>query len=450
MSRKILIIEDEQSLGFALQHFFHNKGYTVRVCSDGSQGCAAIKKGAFDVILTDLRLPLKNGFAVLQKAREISPEAAVIMMTAYADIKDAVQAIQLGAYDYLTKPFSNDEVELVIDRYFELQNLRNEVSDLRQQVEVRNQFAEIIGSSQPMQDVFDRMQVVAATDAPVLILGESGTGKELVANGIHQLSVRNKERLIKINCAAIPATLFEAELFGHERGAFTGAHQARAGKLEHADHGTIFFDEVAEVPLSLQAKLLRALEEGCITRLGSNDPIPVDIRAIYATSRNLRELIESKQFREDLYYRINVVTITIPPLRSRSDDIPHLIEHFSKYYAAKTGKHSITYAPEAFDALLAYSYPGNVRELKHAIESAVVFAQNGNITVDNLPEWITQDARDDSCFPDGTNLADGIKVVEQHYIRKALRESGGNRMEAARLLGISRKTLWVKLREYGL
>lgn len=450
MKKTILLIEDEPTMRLGLQHFLASRGFAVTVCSDGEEGCKALANNAFDLIITDLKLPRKNGFEVLARAREVAPQSGVVMMTAFADVKDAVQAIKDGAFDYVAKPFSNDELTILVDRFFAFRKLETEVQQLRRRLGECPGAGGFIGESTAMKAVFDRIEAVAGTDAPVLILGESGTGKELVANAVHELSARNDGPFVKINCAAIPENLFESELFGYEKGAFTGATETRKGKFAAACGGTIFFDEIAEVPMPLQPKLLRALEEKLITRLGTHQPTKVNVRSMYATSRNLKELVAAGAFREDLYYRINVVPIMLPPLRERLEDVPYLVDFFVKTYAEQFNRGVLTVANDAYSALLAYRYPGNVRELKHAIERAVIFAKNGVVELGHLPEEIISSLGGTPCLKGVQTLEESVKCMEKTRIMKALEETSGKKQDAARLLGIGRKALWKKMKDYGI
>ncbi len=430
-----------------MSHFLSQQGYRVSLCVDGREGMEAIKKGNYDLVVTDIRLPHCDGFEILRTVKSLYPDKGVILITAYADIKDAVQAIKDGAFDYIAKPFSNEELLITIDRFFKFQSLENEVTLLRERLKTRESFADIIGASPAMKTVFDRISSVANTDVPVLIEGESGTGKELVANAIHNLSYRKDKPFVKINCAAIPEHLFESELFGHEKGAFTGATQMRKGKFEYASSGTIFFDEIGDIPLHLQPKLLRVIEDNCITRLGSNTTITVDVRTIYATSKNLKELVQEGKFREELYYRINVVPIYIPPLRKRKEDIPYLIDHFLSYFREKFNK-DVRLSQQAYHALLNYHWPGNVRELKHAIERAVVLCRDGTIGIEDIPEEVAGFGA--PCLSDELTLEERLRCFEREIIHRALQESGGKKTEAAKRLGISRKVLWKKMKDYGI
>lgn len=431
-----------------MNHFLASQGYSVSLCADGREGMKAVKEGNFDLVITDIKLPCHDGFEILRSVRSGSPDKGIILITAYADVKGAVQAIKEGAFDYIAKPFSNEELLITIDRFFKFQSLENEVTFLRETLKKQDNFADIIGASPVMKAVFDRISSVVNIDVPVLIEGESGTGKELVASAIHNLSLRKDKPFVKINCAAIPENLFESELFGHERGAFTGATEMRKGKFEFAGGGTIFFDEIGDIPLMLQPKLLRVIEDHAITRLGGNNTITVDVRTIYATSKNLKDLIKDGRFREELYYRINVVPITQPPLRERKEDIPYLIDHFLKYFREKFDKKEVRLSQAAYNAILLYHWPGNIRELKHAVERGIVLSNNGVIGIEDLPEEIAGTGI--PCLSDKFTFEESLRCFEREMIKRALKDTGGRKGDAARRLGISRKVLWKKMKDYGI
>ncbi len=447
---KILIIEDEPTMRLGMRHFLSSSGFTVKPCEDGAEGISAIEKGKFDLVITDLKLPKYDGLTILKHVKATTPETGVIIITAYADVKTAVQAIKDGAFDYIAKPFSNEELLITIERFLKFRNLEAELSSLKESISERVSFEGFIGVSPSIKDVFDRILSIAKTDVPVIIQGESGTGKELVANAIHSLSLRKDKPCIKINCAAIPENLFESELFGHEKGAFTGATEMRKGKFEITDGGSIFFDEIGDMPLGLQAKLLRVLEDHTVIRLGGNTPIKVDARCIYATSKNLKDCITTGKFREDLFYRINVIPVVIPPLRERREDMPCLIEHFLKYFGEKHSKPELKAAPSAYEALVSYNYPGNVREMKHTIERAVLLSKNGLIDLKNLPDEFLAPKTENILLANNLSLHENIMSIEKQVIYNALKESGGKKIEASKKLGISRKVLWKKLKEYKL
>ncbi|MDH4163914.1 MAG: sigma-54 dependent transcriptional regulator [Nitrospirota bacterium] len=446
--KRVLIVEDDPTMRLGMSHFLAYQGYGVDARADGREGLHALETAAYDLVITDLKLPHADGFAVLEKARAGSPPPGVIMITGHAEIKTAVQAIKNGAFDYLAKPFSNEELLISVERFFNYRKLEEEVVFLKETLREKTEFENFIGISAAMKDVFGRIGSVAGTDVPVLIQGESGTGKELAANALHRLSPRAGKPFIKINCAAIPESLFESELFGYEKGAFTGAVEARKGKFEYAGGGTIFFDEIGDIPLSLQPKLLRVLEDGIITRLGSNVPLKADVRGLFATSKNLKERIAAGTFREDLYYRINVVPIVLPPLQDRGEDIPCLIDHFLANFRTKYDKAGLSLSVSAYNALLAHRYSGNVRELKHAIERAVILAKNGVINIEHLPEEVAGGAAAMPCVSEDLSLDSSIKCFEKQKIIAALKETGGKKMDAAKRLGITRKVLWKKIKEY--
>ncbi len=451
MEKRILVIEDDPSMRLGMSHFLTYQGYQLTVCEDGREGLNAVARGGFALIITDLKLPYHDGFEILERARAASPAPGVVIITGHADVKSAVHAMKSGAFDYIAKPFSNEELLIIVERFFNFQKLEDEVAILKETLREKTGFDEIVGESPAMRLVFDRISVVAGTDVPVLILGESGTGKELVANAVHRMSKRNAKPFIKINCAAIPDTLFESELFGYEKGAFTGATETRKGKFEFANGGSIFFDEIGDIPLSLQPRLLRVLEDGVITRLGSNVPIRVSVRGIYATSKNLREAIASGAFREDLFYRINVVPISIPPLRERREDIPYFIDHYLKSFKERYGRPDITMSCSAYEALLSFNYIGNVRELKHAVERAVILSKNSaSIELIHLPDEIAGQAGVYHCTTENLSLEESVRRFERQRILNALNETNGKKIEAAQKLSISRKVLWKKLKEYNI
>lgn len=449
MKEKILIVEDDPAMRIGMSHFLRSSGYSVKSVEDGLEALSLIDSEFFDIAIVDLKLPGIDGLSLLRHIKTNSPQTGVIMITAFAEVKTAVQAIKDGAFDYLAKPFSNEELLLVIERFLKFRSLETEVKHLKEIIRKTENFEGIVGISCQMREIFDKIEAIAKADVSVLIQGESGTGKELIANAIQKRSLRKDKPYIKINCAAIPETLFESELFGYEKGAFTGANETRQGKFELANGGTIFFDEIADMPMSLQAKLLRVIEDGIIYRLGGKEPIKIDVRCIYATSKNIKELIKAEKFREDLFYRINVVPIVIPPLRERKEDIPFLIEYFLKFFSEKYSKSNIKISSTAYEALLSYHYPGNVRELKHAIERAVLLSKDGVIDIKHLPEeFLPASSIREDCLINRLNLRDCVENFERALIVKALKECNWKKTEAAKRLGISRKALWEKMKIY--
>jgi DNA-binding NtrC family response regulator len=449
---RILLIEDERSMRIGLLHALKADGYKVKATASGQEGVNLIAADEFDLVITDLRLPDMDGIQVLKTVMEVAPDTGVIIITGFADVKTAVKAMREGAYDYLAKPFDPDELLLVIGRFVKHRELESENVRLKEELGEFKHFEQIVGNSPSMRSVFERIAIVAKTDSSVMIYGESGTGKELAANALHNLSPRKDKSFVKLNCAAIPDTLIESELFGHEKGSFTGAIQRRKGKFEVADGGTIFLDEIGDLPLALQAKLLRVLENRTFERLGGNEPITVDVRTIYATSRNLKEEVKAGRFREDLYYRLNVMPMTLPPLRERKEDIPLLVNHFLDLYAKKIGRSGLTVSSAAMDRFLSYAFPGNVRELKHAVEMAAMFCGGSVIDPRCLPNEIRGEEFEQSLSKaDGDDLpvTERVRAFERELITQALQESEGKKQETARKLGISRGTLWRKLKEHG-
>ncbi len=450
---KILLIEDEPSMRLGIAYTLENAGYQVASVEHGQEGITLFEKQAFDLVITDLRLPGANGIEVLKAVKSISTDTGVILITAFAEVSTAVEAMREGAYDYISKPFEPDELLIVIERFIKQRHLEIENVRLKEALKKREEFERMIGISPPMQALFDTIRTVAQTDSSVMIYGESGTGKELVADAVHKLSERKKGPLIKINCAAIPETLLESELFGHEKGAFTSADRRRKGKFEIADGGSIFLDEIGDIPLTIQAKLLRVLEEHTFERIGGNERITVNVRTIFATKKKLRQEVAAGKFREDFFYRINVLPVTLPTLRERREDIPLLVEHFLKRFSRKMKKEPPAISPPAKEKLLAYDYPGNVRELVHAIEMATIFCKDKTIGLYCLPEEIRHD-REKVAKPiyvwDNLPLAECVRAFEKEVILRVLDEIGGEKKKAAQKLGISRETLWRKLKDHNI
>src|SRR3954470_9216369 len=453
----ILLVDDEPDFRVLVGDALRDAGHRVSLASNGAEGLTSISSNVFDVMICDIRLPKVDGLTLFRRVRQESPRTDVILITAHAAVADAVAALKEGAYDYLTKPFDVDEIILQMERIGVQRALKRELEQARAELSQRRNGAggggagAIIGRSPPMLRLADRIETIAQSDAPVLITGESGTGKELVARTLHERSTRRGKAFIAVNCAAFPETLLEAELFGHERGAFTGAVKRRDGRFKAADGGTLLLDEVAEVPLPAQAKLLRVLQEGTVEPLGTNEITRVDVRIISATHRNLRERIREGKFREDLYSRLNVLDIEIPPLRERRGDLPLLLQYFLNKFTPP-GKAAPSIAPRAWAVLSQYHYPGNVREFAHAVEHAVVLAGGGEIDVEHLPAGITGTLDGTTSSPGGNlrSLAAAMKEFEHEYLLRALAQSNGKKMKAAEILGISRKNLWEKLRLHGI
>jgi len=451
----ILIVEDRESLAQMLSQALTGAGYQVVWAKDGREGIAKLREGKIDLVVTDLKLPHKSGLDVLHAVKEQNSLVPVIVMTAYGSIETAVKAVKEGAYDFIAKPFDPDHLLLQIEKALEKQRLVTENMILKEDFTNQLRFPKIIGKTAAMTQVVEQMRKVAPGKTTVLIGGESGTGKELFARAIHMLSPRQDKTFVAINCAAIPRDLLESELFGHERGAFTGAVGKKIGKFELADKGTIFLDEIGEMDLSLQAKLLRVLEEEEMMRVGGTVKVKIDVRVVAATNRDLMQLIQQKTFREDLYYRLNVFPIFIPPLRDRREDIPALVDHFISYYSKEMKKEVKKISPEAMDLLMTHPWTGNVRELQNAIERAIILSDGNELLPDHF--GLKPKAQGDLSLRDITiegtlqEVSDHVtRIVESKLIRKVLNETGGNKTRAAEILQVSYKTLLTKIKDYGL
>ena len=439
---KILVVDDEAIVRESLGDWLKDADYQVFTAESGHEALKVIEREKPVIMIADLVMPSMDGIELMKRAKARQPGIEVIIITAYASIPTAITAMKEGAYDYIEKPFCPERAELLVKKLAEHQELIEENLSLRQRLEDRYHFENIITKSSKMQRLIELIKVVGKSNATVLITGESGTGKELVARATHSQSSRHNKPFIAVSCAALPESLLESELFGHEKGSFTGAYTQKKGKFEFANGGTIFLDEVGEMSANIQVHLLRVLEEKEFTRVGGNEPIRVDLRVISATNKDLRKAIEKQEFREDLYYRLNVVNIELPPLRERKEDIPLLAEHFLNKFAADNRKEVTGFSPDAMEFLLGYDWPGNVRELENAIERAVILAKDSLITVADLPQENLSLVRLAST---GKNL----KEVEKNHVLNVLRKTGGNYSEAARILGISRMTLYNKAKEYG-
>jgi two-component system response regulator AtoC len=439
---KVLIVDDEAIVREALSDWLQDIGYQVFTAENGYKALEVIEEEKPGIMIADLVMPGMDGIELMKRAKAEQPKIEVIIITAYASIPTAINAMKEGAYDYIEKPFCPERAELLVKKLAEHQELIEENFSLRQKLEDRYRFENIIAKSSKMQRVIEVIKVVAKSNATVLITGDSGTGKELVARAIHSQSDRRNKPFVAVSCAALPESLLESELFGHEKGSFTGAYAQKKGKFEFANGGTLFLDEIGEMSANIQVHLLRVLEEKEFTRVGGNEPIKVDVRVISATNKDLRKAIEKQEFREDLYYRLNVVNIELPPLRERKEDIPLLAEHFLHKFAMENRKNITEFSPGAMELLLAYDWPGNVRELENAIERAIILSKDGSITTANLPQ---ENLPPMSSGSTGKNL----KAVEKNHILNVLRQTGENYSEAARILGVSRMTLYNKVKEYG-
>jgi two-component system NtrC family response regulator len=448
----ILLIDDEEAQLQSLKSYLTRRDYKIFTALSGPQGYEIAKNKTIDLVLTDYRMPEWNGLAVIKKIKELNPEIDVVVMTAYGSLEDAVEIMKAGAYDYLTKPVDLNELENLIQRVEEKRLLLAENRILRQQLQEKFKFDAIVSQSGEIEEVLNTAARVASSKSTVLIRGESGTGKELFARAIHFASPRKDQSFIVVNVAALPETIIESELFGHERGAFTGAAQQRIGRFEQAHKGTLFIDEVGDIPPSIQVKLLRAIQFGQFERLGGNNTIPVDVRIIAATHRDLEQMIKSSEFREDLYYRLNVISINIPPLHRRKTDIPVLADHFINKYARENSKDLKGITREALDQLMKYDFPGNVRELENMIEHAVVLCRSEYITVQDLPSHLHSQAA--KAILDPYHLEQGYEIklhaFEKEMITEALKQSEGNQSAAARLLGMTERHLRSRLEKLGM
>ena len=469
MAARILVADDEDSLRWVLEKGLRGVGYDVTSVKDGEEAVRVFEAQPFDLVFLDVRMPGLDGLTALERIRDLRPDVYVIVMTAHGSMDTAIKAMQRGAYDYLNKPFDLDEVLLLSERALAASRLTQEVARLRTGLAEVREFSALIGRHPRMQDVYKTIGRIAGTDVTVLLRGESGTGKELVARAIHHYSRRSGRPFVAVSCAAIPGTLLESEMVGHERGAFTDAKERRLGKFELAHGGTLYLDEIGDTPVDLQTKLLRALQERTIERVGGHESIAIDVRVLAATNRDLEALMKEGRFREDLYYRLNVVTVNLPPLRERRRDIPLLVEHFLAKHVEELGERGV--APEALDRLVGYDWPGNVRELENVVQRAMVMATAGVILPEHLPigpvsaaASVAVDATLEEIIErklmecvrglrerSSANLYDlVVGLVEKPLLRAVLRETSGNQVRAAQILGINRNTLRKKLTEHGI
>ncbi|PYN93002.1 MAG: hypothetical protein DMD91_31200 [Candidatus Rokuibacteriota bacterium] len=435
----LLIADDDEVARDLLAEALGREGYRVRVAANGEECLHLAETEPFDMAMVDLRMPDLDGLAVLKRLATSQPDLPVVILTAFAAIETAIGAVNAGAYDYLSKPFRMEEIKLVVRRALEARRLARENLQIRQELKSRLGYDELVGQSHQMAEIYKLIARVANLDTTVLIQGETGTGKELVARAIHEASSRAQRPFVVVDCAALPEALFESELFGHERGAFTGAVTARRGLLETSAGGTCFLDEIGELPAPLQAKLLRALQERAIRRVGGNEPIPVNVRIVAATNRDIRKLVAEGTFREDLFYRLDVVTIAMPPLRERATDIPLLAQHFLEKFADAAGRPVKRLSPEALALLSAYHWPGNVRELENLIERAVALSSAETLLPDDFPPQLHEEPARAPRLPAAHMTLDDVK---RWYVNKVLEEAGGNKLRAAELLGIDRRTLY--------
>jgi two-component system response regulator HydG len=441
---RILVVDDEVNARTALVELLRDEGYAVESAADGFKALGKLEETTPDVVVTDLKMPGMDGIELLGRVRERAPDVAVIVMTAFGEVETAVKAMRAGARDYLTKPVNLEELSLVVTREIEQRRLRAEAGLLRERLAERYSFSNIVGSSAPMQEVFKTVSQISGARASVLITGESGTGKELIAAAIHERSPRAKGPFVKLHCAALAESLLESELFGHERGSFTGAQARRDGRFFQANGGTLFLDEIGEISPAVQVKLLRFLQEREFERVGGNETISVDVRVIAATNRNLQQMVAEGKFREDLYYRLNVINLEMPALRARPSDVPLLASHFLRKYAAENGKTLDGFSADALERLAGYSWPGNVRELENVVERAVVLARGRELTGAELPpNLVPAKERGGVQIPGAT-----MEEIERYAITKTLESTGGSTSAAADILGISVRKIQYKLHEY--
>ena len=455
LKKRLLIIDDEKNMRHMLSSLLEKSGYRVDTASDGYEGLQVIEQKKYDYIICDLKMPRMGGLEFIKSSRKSIGDATLIMMSAYGNIDTAIEAMKLGAYDYISKPFKTDEVLLTLKKAEERERLKNENIHLKkriQKIEENYNFGNMVAKSKAMQSIFQLANKAAQYNTTVLIFGESGTGKELIAKGIHFTGKRSKMPFIAINCGGIPENLLESELFGYKKGAFTGADRDKKGLFEDADHGTIFLDEIGEMPPFLQVKLLRALQEREIRPIGGSKTKRIDVRVIAATAKNLGDGIKTGIFREDLFYRLNVLPIELPPLRERPEDIPLLCQHFIKRYNNKLKKEINRIASDSMSLLLKHQWPGNVRELENAVERAVILSETTVLLPENFPPDLgiqTKTDKMDEVF-EGFSLKSAQKLLEKKLIEKALMETGGNRTHAARLLEISHPSLLSKIKSYNI
>jgi two-component system response regulator HydG len=456
---KILLIEDDETLRDGMSQVLKKAGHQVTDVSNGPAGVEICRKEKFDLVITDYRMSEEmNGLQVLDRVKSIDEDTDAILITAYGTIDMAVEAMKKGAADYVTKPFSASEFNIRVEKVLKFREARQaemrlgeENKYLREEIDIQYNFGEIVGSSEKMLKVFEKIQKVARSDSSVLIYGESGTGKELVARAIHFQSDRKERPFVKVNCGALAEGVLESELFGHERGAFTGAVKRRRGRFELADKGTIFLDEIGDVPLSTQVRLLRVLQEKELERVGGEETMTVDVRVIAATNKNLMSMVESEEFREDLYYRLNIIPLELPPLRERPEDISLLVEHFLRKKSSQLNKKSPRVTASAMQELISYYWPGNVRELENIIERAVVLCESEEIGLNDLPILLGDPSRTTlTLLRDDLPLVAALEDLERQLIARALEKSKGVKTEAARILGLKTSALYYKLEKYSM
>jgi len=443
---KILVVDDDLEMCGLLSDVLKGEGFSVNTLNDSLEASRLLKKEDFDVIITDLKMKGLKGLDLLEETNKVAPLTPVIIITAFGTIESAIKAMKMGAYDYITKPFQMDELVLTVKKALENRFLKKEVVRLKKEVEARYHFHQLIGKSSSMQKIYDLIERISDTSSNVLITGESGTGKELVAKAIHYNGIRKEGPCIAVNCAAIPETLLESELFGYKKGAFTDAKSDKKGLIFEANEGTLFLDEITEMSFTLQAKLLRVIEEKEVRPLGDTKSYPIDVGIISTSNRDIKSLIQQGQFREDLYYRLKVIDIELPPLRDRREDIPLLAQHFIRKFNGEMKKNISSISESALKILLNYSWPGNVRELENVIQRAITLTRHETILLEDLPITMIEE-KDESLIGKGFREKYTVSQLEKEYIKRVLLEAGGNKSKAAEILGLDRKTLYRKLQE---
>jgi len=447
----ILIVDDEDAQRSILKGYLEKKGYKIYSASSGTEGINTVQNNLIDIVLSDFKMPDKTGLEVLEAVKKINPEISFVILTAYGTIENAVKAMRLGTFDYISKPVDLDELDLMIERIIEHKNLKSEIQILKNQLKEKFKIDSFISHSPKMENILSLAVRAADSKATILVTGESGTGKEVLAKSIHYVSPRKEKPFVAVNIPALPETLLESELFGHEKGAFTGADKAKKGRFELADGGTNFLDEIGDIPINLQVKLLRVLQEHQIERVGSSENIDIDVRIIAATHQNLEQKIKEGTFREDLFYRLNIVSLNIPPLRERREDILPLIDHFIEKYTKENNRNKLSLSKEAIDSLIKYNFPGNVRELENVIERAVVLCRSEAITLNDLPN-VVKGFKAENEIPQiqSGNLIDQVEELEKKLIFDALSNANGNQSQAGRMLGLTERNLRYKMQKYGI
>jgi len=445
----LLIVDDEATQLNTLSNYLKKQGFRVFRANNGSAGIDILKQKTIDIVLTDYRMPEMNGLEFIQEIKRLNPEVDVIMMTAFGNIEDAVEVMKIGATEYLQKPIDLDYLDIIIKKVLDRKQILSENRSLKESLQTKYNFDQIISGSGAMESVLNTAGRAAQSRATILLRGESGTGKEVLARTIHQTSPRREKPFIAVNVAAVPDSLVESEFFGHEKGAFTGADRQRKGRFEIANGGTLFIDEIGDIPISTQVKLLRVLQERNFERVGGSETVDADVRLIAATNQDLEKMIRDGKFREDLFYRLNVVAIAIPALRNRREEIPLFIDHFMQKYCAEENKTPLSFSKEAMDTLMKYDYPGNVRELENIVQRAVILARNDLVTTGDLSIYL-RDLHSETTIDNSSSLPLQIEALEKQLILNSLKKTQGNQSSAARLLGITERNLRYKINKYNL